>query len=133
MCQKSPWPPAKPKSLGNCVATSTSATPVLNPTSTVSEIKLTTTPARTTHATSAIAATRMAVHAASDANRCGSPPARPPSDVPISSEIAEVTVIAVWRELQNSQNTRPEKRQAYSPASGGRPASDASPRPAGSR
>jgi hypothetical protein len=36
-----------------------------------------------------------------------------PIDAPISTEIADVTVIAVWRALQNSQNTRPENRQAY--------------------
>ena len=35
-----------------------------------------------------------------------------PSDEPMSSEIAEVTVIAVCRELQNSQNTSPPKRHA---------------------
>ena len=46
--------------------------------------------------------------------------------------MADVTVIAVRRELQKSQNTSPENRQAYSPASGGRPASEASPNPAGS-
>ena len=56
-----------------------------------------------------------------------------PSDVPTSSDMAEVTVIAVCRELQNSQKTSPENMQAYSPASGGSPASEASPMPAGSR
>jgi len=30
----------------------------------------------------------------------------------MSSEIAEVTLIAVWRELQNSQKTRAPNRQA---------------------
>jgi hypothetical protein len=35
-----------------------------------------------------------------------------PSDAPSTSEIADVTVIAVWRELQRSQKTRPEKRHA---------------------
>jgi len=44
-----------------------------------------------------------------------------------------VTVIEVWRELQNSQKKRPENRQAYKPVSGGNPASDASPNPAGTR
>ena len=71
--------------------------------------------------------------AASAAKRAGSPPASSPSVEPISSEIADVTVIAVCRELQNSQNTSPENRHAYSPASGGSPASDASPIAAGSR
>jgi hypothetical protein len=34
----------------------------------------------------------------------------PPSDEPMSSEIADVTVIEVCRELQNSQNTSPPKQ-----------------------
>ena len=50
--------------------------------------------------------------AASAAKRAVSPPARSPSDEPTSSEIAEVTVIAVCRELQKSQKTSPAKRQA---------------------
>jgi hypothetical protein len=47
--------------------------------------------------------------------------------------MAEVTVTAVCLELQKSQNTSPAKRHEYRPASGGRPASEASPMPAGSR
>ena len=45
--QKSPWPPLYPNNLGNCVLARNSATPHLKPTSTVSEKKLTTVPART--------------------------------------------------------------------------------------
>ena len=47
--------------------------------------------------------------------RHGAPGRRPrslPSDAPISSEIADVTVSAVWRELQNSQKTSPPNRHA---------------------
>ncbi len=36
----------------------------------------------------------------------------PPRVEPIRSEIAEVTVMAVCRELQKSQKTSPPKRQA---------------------
>ena len=49
------------------------------------------------------------------------------------AEIADVTVIAVRRELQSHGKTRSAKRHAYSPASGGRRASEASPIAAGSR
>jgi len=70
------------------------------------------TPARATQAASASAATSSAVAADSAANRAVSPPARSPIDVPTRSEIADVTVMAVWRELQKSQNTSPENRQA---------------------
>ena len=45
--QKSPWLPLKPNSFGSCVLARNSATPHLKPTSTVSEKKLTTAPART--------------------------------------------------------------------------------------
>ena len=110
--QKSPWPPFKPNSLGSCVLPMNSATPDLKPISTVSEMKLTMTPARTSHARNAIAATSSAVAAANAPKRAGSPPAIVPSDAPTSTEIADVTVIAVCRELQNSQNSRPENRQA---------------------
>ena len=48
--QKSPWPPGNPKSFGSCVLAIWNATPHLNPTSTVSEMKLTSTPALTSHA-----------------------------------------------------------------------------------
>ena len=44
--------------------------------------------------------------------RAGSPALNSPTDAPINSESAEVTVITVCFELQNSQNTSPEKRQA---------------------
>jgi hypothetical protein len=111
----------------------TKATPVLKPIRTVSEMKFTRTPARSNHATKAITATRRAVHVANAQNRTGSPFAKGPRETPISSEIAEVTLMDVWRELQNNQKTRPEKRTAYSPACGGRPASDASPSAEGSR
>ena len=53
-----------------------------------------------------------AVPAASALKRVASPPVISPNEAPTSSEMAEVTVIAVWRELQNSQKTSPEKRQA---------------------
>ena len=69
-------------------------------------------PARTIHARRPIAATMSAMHAASAPKRAGSPPANAPSEEPSSSEIAEVTVIAVCRELLNIQNTRPENRHA---------------------
>ena len=49
----------------------------------------------------------------------------PPSDVPNNNEIAEVTETTVCREPQNIQNTRPPARQAYKPASGRSPASEA--------
>src|SRR4051812_10128323 len=98
--------------------------PHLNPTRTVSETKLMTTPAFTSHVTNASAAAINAVQAASAAKRVVSPPARSPSDAPTRSEIADVTLIAVCRELQNTQKTRPEKSTAYSPAAGGRFASD---------
>ena len=105
----------------------------MKPTSTVSEKKPTAVPARTSHAASAIAATMSASAAASAACRAGSPALRSPTDAPTSSDSADVTVMTVCRELQKIQNTSPENRQAYRPASGGSPASDASPMPAGSR
>ena len=110
--QKLPWPPLKPNSLGSWVLPTKSATPVLKPIITVSEMKLTIAPARTSQATNAIAATSSAVPAASAPKRVGSPPAIVPSEAPTSTEIADVTVIVVWRELQNNQNTSPEKRHA---------------------
>jgi hypothetical protein len=82
---------------------------------------------------SAKAETISAAQAASAPKREVSPFASSPSVAPIRSEIAEVTVIAVWRELQKSQKTSPEKRQAYRPACGGSWASEASAMPAGSR
>ncbi len=74
---------------------------------TVSETKFTTEPARASHARNAIVAVSSAVHAAIAPKRAGSPPAMLPSDEPMSSEIAEVTLIEVCRELQKSQNTSP--------------------------
>jgi hypothetical protein len=58
----------------------------------------------------------MAVQAANALNRDASPLASVPSVVPNSNEMADVTVIAVCRELQNNQKTNPEKRHEYSPA-----------------
>jgi hypothetical protein len=84
----------------------------LNPVSTVSEMKFTTAPALTSQPMKAIVATISAVHEARAAKRDISPAAIPARDDPISREIAEVTVIAVCRELQNNQKTSPEKRQA---------------------
>src|SRR5262249_41094823 len=110
--KKSPCAPPMPNSLGSWVPARTSATPALKPTITDSEMKLTITPARTSQATNAIADTSSAVAAASPAKVEASPRAISPSVEPRSSEIAEVTVTAVWRELQNSQNTSPENRQA---------------------
>jgi len=75
-------------------------------------MKLTTAPALTSQPMKAIAATISAVQAAKAAKREGSPAAIPASDEPTSREIAEVTLIAVYRELQNNQKTSPEKRQA---------------------
>ena len=57
-------------------------------------------------------ATSNAVPAASAANRAGSSPAIEPRVDPTSSEMADVTVIDVWRELQKIQKTSPENRQA---------------------
>ena len=75
-------------------------------------MKLTIAPAFTSQATKAIAATVNAVHAASAPKRLASPPAMAPSDEPIKSEIADVTVMAVCRELQNSQKTSPGNKHA---------------------
>ena len=60
----------------------------------------------------AMSATSKAVPAANALNRVVSPPAISPNDAPTSSEMAEVTVMAVCRELQNSQKTSPPNRQA---------------------
>src|SRR5215813_13353944 len=102
------------------------AIPHLKPMRTLSEMKLTITPALASHAMKARTPTISAVHEARAQNREASPPARSPSDAPTSTEMAEVTVIAVCRELQNSQKTRPENRHAKRPASDGRLASEAS-------
>src|SRR5262249_27705018 len=104
--------PLNPKSFGNCVLAINRAIPHLNPTRTLSEMKFTITPALAIHAMKARAPTINAVHDPRAQNRDASPPARSPSDAPTSTEIADVTVMAVCRELQNNQKTRPEKRQA---------------------
>ena len=75
-------------------------------------MKLTITPALTTQAMKAMAATIKAVHAANALNLEMSPPAIAPSDEPTSKEIAEVTEMEVWRELQKIQKTSPENKHA---------------------
>jgi len=80
--------------------------------STVSETKFTTEPARTSHARKAMVAVSSAMQAAIAPKRVGSPPAMLPSDEPISSEIAEVTLIHVCREPQKIQNTSPPYKHA---------------------
>src|SRR5438270_12827397 len=92
-----------PNNLGNCVLARNRATPHLNPTITLSEMKLTIEPALTSQAVKAMHATSTAVPAASALIRLVSPPALPPNDAPTSSEIAAVTVIVVCRGLQNSE------------------------------
>ena len=74
-----------------------------------------------------------AAQAAIAACFAGSPALSSPTEAPMRSDNADVTVMTVCFELQKIQNTRPENKQAYRPASGGRPASEASPIPAGSR
>ncbi len=101
-----------PNNLGNWVLARNSATPHLKPTITLSEIKLIIEPALASHATNAMSATSKAVAAASAPNRFTSPPAIPPSDEPMSREMAEVTVMVVCRELQNSQKTSPPNKHA---------------------
>jgi hypothetical protein len=86
--------------------------PALKPTITLSEKKSVVEPARTIRASTPIAPTMSAVQAASAPKRAGSPPASAPSEEPISSEIAEVTVIAVCREPLNIQYTRAGNRHA---------------------
>ena len=114
--QKSPCAPCSPNSFGSCVLARKRATPHLKPTMTLSEIKLTIAPARTAHAINAMAATRTAVAAASAPKRATAPPAISAKEAPTNSEMADVTVMAVCRELQKSQKTSPENRQAYKPA-----------------
>ena len=75
-------------------------------------MKLTIEPALASQAMKAMSATSKAVPAASALNRLVSPPAIPPNDAPTSREMAEVTVMAVWRELQKSQKTRPPNKHA---------------------
>ena len=101
-----------PHNFGNCVLARNSATPHLNPIMTLSEMKLMIEPALTSQAMMAMSPTRMAVPAASAVNRVGSPPEMVPSVEPINSEMAEVTVMVVCRELQNSQKTSPPNMHA---------------------
>ena len=75
-------------------------------------MKFTTEPACASQARNAIAAVSSAVLAAIAPKRAGSPPAMLPSDEPMSSEIADVTLIHVCCELQKSQNTRPPNKHA---------------------
>ena len=110
--QKLPCAPWMPNNFGNCVLARNSATPHLNPIITLSEMKLTIEPALTSQAMNAMSATSTAVPAASALNRVVSPPAIPPNEAPMSSEMADVTVMAVCRELQNSQKTSPPNRHA---------------------
>ena len=69
-------------------------------------------PARTSQAANAIAAIMIATQAANAAWRAGSPALNSPTDAPISSDSADVTVMTVCFELQKSQKTSPEKRHA---------------------
>ena len=101
-----------PNNFGNCVLARNSATPHLKPIITLSEMKFTIEPAFASQATKAMRATSKAVPAASALNRLVSPPAIPPNEAPTSREMAEVTVMAVCRELQKSQKTSPPNRQA---------------------
>ena len=89
-----------------------SATPVLKPIMTVSEMKFTRLPAPQSQATKASAADEERGGRGQRGVARRVAPARAPSEVPTSSEIAEVTVTAVCRELQKSQKTRPANRQA---------------------
>ena len=75
----------------------------MKPTSTVSEKKLIALPARTSQAAIAIAAIMSAVHAANAAWLAGLPALSSPTDAPIKSDSADVTVMTVCFELQNSQ------------------------------
>ena len=111
-CQKVPWPAWNPNNFGNWVLMRYTATPHLNPIMTLSEMKLMIEPALISQARRAISPTRMAVPAASAVNRVGSPPEMLPSVEPINSEMAEVTVMVVCRELQNSQKTSPPNMHA---------------------
>ncbi len=61
---KLPLPPEMPNNFGSCVEAICSATPALNPVSTVSAMKLTITPRRRAQATALATATISAVAAA---------------------------------------------------------------------
>ena len=79
---------------------------------TLSETKFIITPARMSHAIKARIPTRKAVAEAKAANLEVSPSAIIPMVEPMSSEIAEVTVITVWVELEKSQKTNPANKHA---------------------
>jgi hypothetical protein len=102
----------KPEQFRQLRAGEKESRPHLKPTMTLSEMKLTIAPARTAHAISAMTATRRAVPAASALKKVASPPAISANDAPTSSEMADVTVMVVCRELQKSQKTKPEDRHA---------------------
>ena len=101
-----------PNNLGIWVLARNRVRPYLNPTIKLSEMKLTMDPALASQAMKTINATSSAVPAASAPKCVGSPPAMPPCDAPTKREMAEVTVMAVCRELQNSQKTRPSNKHA---------------------
>jgi len=87
----------------------------LDPTRTLSEMKFTITPCLGSHAMKASALDnqrRLMQPAPKIVKR--SPPARSPSDAPTSTEIADVTVTAVCRELQNNQK-QVRKRDRHEP------------------
>ena len=69
-------------------------------------------PARTSQAAKAIVANMSATEAANAAWRAGSPALNSPTDAPIKSDSADVTVMTVCFELQKSQKASPEKRHA---------------------
>jgi hypothetical protein len=104
----------------------------LKPTSTVSETKFTIEPPSNSQTTSAKSDPRSAVQAARAAKRAGSKLPMSPSVAPIRSEMAEVTVIAVCLELQNSQRRVPRRGRRRSGLRRSC-ASDASAIPAGRR
>jgi hypothetical protein len=79
---------------------------------TLSEIKWTITPAFASHAMKAMNETSNAVPAASAPKRIVLPPVISLSDVPMTSEIADVTETAVYREPQKIQKTRLPNKQA---------------------
>src|SRR5437899_4978733 len=110
--QKLPCAPCKPKSFGDCVLARKSATPHLNPVITLSEMKWTKTPAFASQAMKAMNETSNAVPAASAPKRIVLPPFISLSDVALTSEMADVTETAVYREPQKIQKTRLPNKQA---------------------
>ncbi len=89
-----------------------SATPLLKPVITLSEMKCTITPAFASQAMKAMSDTSKAVPAASAAKRITSPPVISLSDEPMTSEMAEVTETVVKREPQKIQKMSPPNRHA---------------------